>query len=46
LPPMLLSFMAESRRLVNSRMKRELRLALRHARVETGLVAAEVLSRP
>lgn len=46
LPLMLLSFMAESRRLVNSRMKRELRLALRHASVKTGLLAAKVLSRP
>ena len=28
--PMLLSFMSESRRLANTRMKRELRLQLRH----------------
>lgn len=32
LTPMLLSFMGESRRLVNRRMKAELRLRLRHAR--------------
>ena len=38
LPAMQLSFMSESRRMVNSRMKRELRLQLRYARVEDGLV--------
>jgi nucleoside-diphosphate-sugar epimerase len=37
LPLMLLSFMSESRRLVNRRMKEELRLALRYPRVEIGL---------
>ena len=37
LPLMLLSFMSESRRLDNSRLKRELRLALRHPTVATGL---------
>jgi hypothetical protein len=34
---MQLSFMSESRRLVNARMKRELRLQLRYPTVETGL---------
>ena len=34
---MQLSFMSESRRLVNTRMKRELRLQLRYAKVEDGL---------
>jgi nucleoside-diphosphate-sugar epimerase len=38
LPAMQLSFMSESRRLVNTRMKRELRLQLRYAHVEDGLV--------
>ncbi len=37
LPLMLLSFMGESRRLVNVRMKKELRLALRYPTVSTGL---------
>ena len=37
LPLMLLSFMSESRRLVNQRMKKELRLRLRHATVASGL---------
>jgi len=37
LPPALLSFMRESRRLDNSRMKRELRLKLRHPTVREGL---------
>ncbi len=37
LPLMLLSFMGESRRLVNRRMKSELRLALRYPTVSTGL---------
>jgi len=32
--PMMLSFMSESRRLVNGRIKRELRVRLRYARVE------------
>lgn len=35
--PMLLSFMSESRRLSNDRIKRELRARLRHARVEEAL---------
>jgi nucleoside-diphosphate-sugar epimerase len=39
LSPMLLSFMSESRRLDNQRMKRELRIALRYPTVETGLIA-------
>ena len=38
LPAMQLSFMSESRRMVNTRMKRELRLQLRYAKVEDGLV--------
>ncbi len=37
LSPMLLSFMSESRRLVNQRLKRELRLALRYPTVTDGL---------
>jgi nucleoside-diphosphate-sugar epimerase len=37
LPAMQLSFMSESRRMVNTRMKRELRLQLRYATVEDGL---------
>jgi nucleoside-diphosphate-sugar epimerase len=39
LPLMLLSFMSESRRLDNSRLKRELRVALRHPTVHSGLAA-------
>ena len=39
LPVMLLSFMDESRRLVNTRMVQELRLALRYPTVHTGLVS-------
>jgi nucleoside-diphosphate-sugar epimerase len=38
LSPMLLSFMSESRRLDNTRLKRELRLVLHHPTVETGLL--------
>lgn len=38
LPLMLLSFMNESRRLVNDRLRRELRLRLRHATVREGLM--------
>ncbi len=38
LPLLLLSFMGESRRLDNSRMKRELRVVLKHATVASGLV--------
>ena len=37
LPPMLLSFMSESRRLHNHRLKRELRLRLRYPTVKSGL---------
>jgi nucleoside-diphosphate-sugar epimerase len=39
LPAMLLSFMSESRRLANSRLKRELRLGLRYPTVALGLRA-------
>ena len=39
LSPLLLSFMSESRRLDNGRMKRELRLALRYPTVHDGLLA-------
>lgn len=39
LAPTLLSFMSESRRLVNTRMKNELRVKLRYANVEDGLRA-------
>ena len=39
LPPALLSFMSESRRLDNRRLKRELRLRLRHATPATGLLS-------
>lgn len=42
LPLMLLSFMSESRRLDNTRMKRELRLRLRYPQVAQGLQAAAV----
>ncbi|MGE5090092.1 MAG: SDR family oxidoreductase [Candidatus Levyibacteriota bacterium] len=38
--PMLLSFMSESRRLSNRRMKRELRLVLHHPTLATALVEA------
>jgi nucleoside-diphosphate-sugar epimerase len=37
LPPTLLSFMSESRRLVNERLKKELRVALRYPTVRDGL---------
>jgi nucleoside-diphosphate-sugar epimerase len=37
LPLLLLSFMSESRRLANTRMKQELRVALRHPTVASGL---------
>jgi len=40
LPLMLLSFMSESRRLTNQRLKDELRLTLRHPTVREGLSAA------
>ncbi len=36
--PMLLSFMSESRRMDNTRLKRELRLALRYPTVDSGLL--------
>jgi hypothetical protein len=36
---MLLSFMSESRRLDNTRLKQELRLALRYPTVVTGLIS-------
>lgn len=39
LSPMLLSFMSESRRLDNTRLKRELQLRLRHPTAESGLLA-------
>ena len=39
LPLMLLSFMSESRRMDNTRLKRELRLKLRYPTVELGLLA-------
>ncbi len=39
LPPMALSFMGESRRLRNERLKTELRLALRYPHVRQGLVS-------
>ncbi len=39
LSPMLLSFMSESRRLDNTRLKRELRLKLRYPTAHTGLLA-------
>lgn len=40
LSPMLLSFMNESRRLTNKRMKRELKLRLRYPTVDVGIAAA------
>ena len=40
LSPMLLSFMGESRRLDNARMKRELKLRLRYPTVDDGIAAA------
>lgn len=39
LSPMLLSFMSESRRLANRRLKQELRVVLRYPSVHTGLLA-------
>jgi len=39
LPATLLSFMGESRRLDNTRIKRELRLRLRHATPASGLLS-------
>jgi nucleoside-diphosphate-sugar epimerase len=40
LSPMLLSFMGESRRLANVRMKRELKVCLRYPTVDAGIAAA------
>jgi nucleoside-diphosphate-sugar epimerase len=40
LPPVLLSFMSESRRLDNSRLRRELRVHLKYASVYQGVAAA------
>ena len=40
LAPMQLSFMSESRRLMNERLKRELRLKLRYPQAEQGLAAS------
>ncbi|MGB4359602.1 MAG: SDR family oxidoreductase [Rhodoferax sp.] len=45
LPLMLLSFMSESRRMDNTRLKAELRVALRYATVAQGLSEAKVLQR-
>lgn len=39
LSPLLLSFMSESRRLDNTRLRRELRLTLRYPTIESGLLA-------
>jgi nucleoside-diphosphate-sugar epimerase len=44
LPLMLLSFMSESRRLDNTRMKRELRLRLQYSQVAKGLQADQFAS--
>lgn len=41
LSPMLLSFMSESRRLLNRRLKEELRVRLRHPTVATGLAGSD-----
>ena len=46
LPPSLLSFMGESRRLDNTRLRRELRVRLHHATVEAGLREDEAAQRP
>lgn len=40
-PPLVLSFMNESRRLDNVRLKRELRLSLRYPTVDAGITAAK-----
>jgi hypothetical protein len=40
LPLLLLSFMSESRRLVNDRLKQELRVRLKYPTVHSGLVQA------
>lgn len=44
LPRELYSFMRESRRLVNARMKRELRIELRYPSVHAGIAAARALT--
>lgn len=44
MPLMLLSFMGESRRLLNQRLKDELRLKLRYPTVQEGLEAAQALA--
>jgi nucleoside-diphosphate-sugar epimerase len=41
LPPLVLSFMNESRRLDNGRLKRELKLRLRYPTVDAGIAAAK-----
>ena len=46
LPLVLLSFMGESRRLDNARLKRELRLQLRYPTVEQGLKGLQRKTRP
>jgi hypothetical protein len=43
LPLMLLSFMNESRRLDNARMKKELRLTLSYPHVKSGLAVQKIL---
>jgi hypothetical protein len=42
LSPLQFSFMSESRRLLNQRIKQELRAKLRYARVEDGVAAARM----
>ena len=39
LSPMQMSFLSESRRLINRRLRQELRVALHHPTVRTGLIA-------
>jgi hypothetical protein len=46
LPLMLLSFMSESRRMDNTRLKTELRVALRYATVAQGLRVKPAYRRP
>jgi len=46
IPDVMLSFMRESRRLSNWRLKHELRIRLRYPSVTQGVVAARSLSRP
>ena len=41
LPPMQISFMRESRRIGNARIKRELKLRLRYPTIDSGIVAAQ-----